>query len=377
MQATLKEILGLVGKLTDEPGKNTARNRFREYLKNNITEVGQLRDYIEESLRKSDSQCNRAFQDLVNHLGTFMGFKVNYGRYSGVPNEIGFDGHWISTPDDFHIVVEVKTSETYPIKTSKLLEYINQLISAKLIPADEAAIGLYVIGKPDPDVKQLKNAIIAENRIQKLRIISIDSLLSLAELMNEYDVTHSDILSILKPSGPSIDSTAEIMSRVAAQQKVEPPEPPKPEDEINYWLTPVRDEESATAEETIENLVAGEKLYAIGERTPGRKIIKSGDNICFYEAGKGVVAHAEVLTKPKHDPNPLTRNPEAYPYTFKLKNPKIYTETPVIINKDLRAQLDAFKDKDLDRPWAWFVQATRKITKDDFELLTSDDITSS
>ena len=65
-----------------------------------------------------------------------MGFKVNYGRYAGVQSEIRYDGHWIS-PDDFHIVVEVKTSETYPIKTSTLLKYINQLISDKRIPSDK------------------------------------------------------------------------------------------------------------------------------------------------------------------------------------------------------------------------------------------------
>ena len=130
--------------------------------------------------------------------------------------------------------------------------------------------------------------------------------------MNQYEVTHGDILSILKPSGPSIDSTAEIMSRLAAQQidttesgtKGTSTETTK---ETNYWMTPVRDEENETAEETIKKLVANEKIYAFGERTPGRKTIKPGDKICFYEAAKGVVAHAEVVTKPKHDLNPIIR----------------------------------------------------------------------
>ena len=60
---------------------------------------------------------------------------------------------------------------------------------------------MYVIGNQTA-IQQLKNAIMAE-RFQQLRIISIDSLISLAELMNEYDVNHEDILSILKPSGPN------------------------------------------------------------------------------------------------------------------------------------------------------------------------------
>jgi len=50
----------------------------------------------------------------------------------------------------------------YPIKTATLLEYMNQLISGKQIPSDKDVIGIYVIGKPNPEVQQLKNAIIVE-----------------------------------------------------------------------------------------------------------------------------------------------------------------------------------------------------------------------
>jgi len=88
MSMTLTAVLNLVGKLDDSPGSDTPRERFRGFLKNNITEVGILRDYIEECLRNTGDQYNRAFQDLVNHLGTLMGFEVEFGRYQGTPGEI-------------------------------------------------------------------------------------------------------------------------------------------------------------------------------------------------------------------------------------------------------------------------------------------------
>ena len=66
---TLKEILGLVGSLDDTPGEDTARERFRRYLKQTVKEVGQLRDYVEECLREKGDQYNRALQDLVNYIG--------------------------------------------------------------------------------------------------------------------------------------------------------------------------------------------------------------------------------------------------------------------------------------------------------------------
>jgi hypothetical protein len=58
---------------------------------------------------------------------------VTFGRYSGVQNEIGFDGHWVS-PTGFHVVVEVKTTEVYAINTAVLLSYIDKLVSAAKIP---------------------------------------------------------------------------------------------------------------------------------------------------------------------------------------------------------------------------------------------------
>jgi hypothetical protein len=86
MSIALKEILGLVGKLDDTSGDETSRERFRRFLKENITEVGQIRDYIEECLRNSGDKYNRALQDLVNYLGHFLGFEVIFGRYHGVQN---------------------------------------------------------------------------------------------------------------------------------------------------------------------------------------------------------------------------------------------------------------------------------------------------
>jgi hypothetical protein len=134
----------------------------------------------------------------VNHLGHFLGFEVDYGRYQGAQGQIGFDGHWKSATT-FHIVAEVKTTEVYAIKTSTLLNYLNELVSQKSIADPEKAIGLYIVGRPDPEIRQLENAIIAEKKLQQLRIISVDSLLTIAEMMNEYDISHEDALALIRP----------------------------------------------------------------------------------------------------------------------------------------------------------------------------------
>jgi len=370
---TLKDILDLVGKIDDSPGEDTPRERFRKYLKNNVNELGLIRDYILECLNNSGEQFNHALQDLINHIGELLGFEVTYGRYRGVQGEIGFDGLWISKTD-FYIVIEVKTTDVYSIRTSDLIGYVDKLISERKIPNWDKAIGLYVVGRQDKDLRQLENNIIAERRTDNLRIISADSLLLLAEIMNNFDVSHDDILSIIKPSGPKIDYIVNLISSLIEESKIELSETTKKEvledSEVVYWLTPVRSEEGETSEECIRNLVMEGKIYAFGERTPGRKEIKPGDIICFYATGIGVVAHAKILTRPEKKYDNRIRNPERYPYLFKLEEPSVYFDNPVVIDSDLRKKLDAFEGKDPDKAWAWFVQATRKITKNDFSILT-------
>lgn len=371
MSITLKQILDLVGKLDDSPGDDTPRERFRRFLKENVKEVGQVRDYVEECIRTSGNQYNRALQDLVNYIGHFLGFEVTFGRYQGVPGQIGFDGHWKS-PTGFHIVVEVKTTEVYAIKTSALINYVNELISEKKIPDWDNALGLYVVGRPEPEIRQLENSILAEKRTHQLRIISVESLLSLAEMMNEYDVSHEDILAVIQPSGPVVDQVIDLMARLVAQRQVQ--EETKEEItevvERSYWLTPVKSDEEETADECIQHLVGEEKVYAFGERTPGKRHIKPGDYICFYSAGKGVVAHAQIASRPEHKKHPRVRHPERYPWVFSVKNVHLYLENPVVIDAALRSKLDAFKKSDPNKAWAWFVQATCKMTEHDFKILT-------
>jgi len=376
MSISLKHVLDLVGKLDDSPGEGVARERFRRFLKENVKEIGQVRDYIEECLRTSGDQYNRALQDLVNYLGQFLEFEVTFGRYHGVQGQIGFDGHWKS-PTGFHIVVEVKTSEAYAIKAATLVGYVDELISEKKIPNWEKALGLYVVGRPDPGIRQLENAILAEKRTHQLRIISVESLLSLGEMMSEFDVSHEDMLAVIRPSGPKIDSVVDLMARMAAQR---PPKEEKekellpsettPAGEGAYWLSPVKPHEERSAEECIRTLVGEERIYAFGERTPGRKHLKPGDWICFYATGKGVVAHARVASAPEKKPHPKVLHSEKYPWVFRVDKAELYLDQPVIIDAPARSRLDAFQGRDPNAPWAWFVQATRKITKNDFEILT-------
>ncbi len=375
MSIALDQTLALVGKLDDTAGEETPRERFRRFLGESVREIGRIRDYVEECLRNSGDQYSRALQDLVNHIGRFLEFEVVFGRYHGIQGEIGFDGLWTSKKG-FHLVIEVKTTEAYAIRTSTLMDYVNRLISEKKIPDWDHAIGLYVVGRTEPGIHQLENAIVAEKHTDQLRIISVESLLTLAEMMNDYDVAHEDILAILRPSGPTIDPVIDLMGRLVSEEKEEalessetPPLELHPEGEASYWLTPVKSDEASTAEESIKVLVGQAHIYAFGERTPGRKHLKPDDWICFYASGKGIIAHAKVASTPVKKPDQRVHHPEMYQWTFNLKDSALYLDEPVVVDAAKRSQLDYFKGRNPNKPWAWFVQATRRITRHDFEVL--------
>ncbi len=388
MRITLREILELVGNLDDTTGENTPRERFRRLLRDSITEVGQLRDFVVVCLNNTGAQYNRALQDIVNRIGTLLGFEVTYGRYQGVQGEIGHDGLWKS-PTNFNIVVEVKTSEIFAITTATLLGYINGLVSNRTIPSRDNTLGLYVIGRVDPETRQLENSIIAERNIHQLRIISVDSLLTLAELMSQYDVSHDDVLALLKPASPTVDPIAQLIGRLVAQPhgeteggEIVPPNPVEPKHEVvegkegeiaAYWITPVQSDDEQSAEQVIRTLVGNpnQPIYALRDNSPARRHLRVGDKICFYESGTGVAAHATVSSLPVNEPNTLVgRHANDYPWTFRLDDCHLYLDNPVVIDLAKRAQLQAFRGRDLNNAWAWFVQGTHKIERVDFEQLT-------
>ena len=125
-------------------------------------------------------------------------------------------------------------------------------------------------------------------------------------------------LAVIRPSGPVVDQVIDLMARLVAQCQADGKNIEGVE--RSYWLTPVKSDGEETADECIQHLAGEGKVYAFGERTPGRRHIKPGDYICFYSAGKGVVAHTQIASQPEHKKHPRVRHSERYPWVFSVKN---------------------------------------------------------
>ncbi len=215
----LPKLLELVGDLRDSTDPGSASGRFRKYVRENVRRIEDVRAYVDKALSTPGSQFNKALQDLVNHIGELLGFEVTWGRYRGVKGDIGFDGLWQS-PTNWSIVVETKTTDVYTIKTATLLGYINSLISDHRVSDPTKVLGLYVYGRRDAQTSQLENAIIGERR-RELRVISVESLLNLLELKQEYNLAHDTVLGLILPTPVKIDPLIDLIFDIVAREREE------------------------------------------------------------------------------------------------------------------------------------------------------------
>jgi hypothetical protein len=216
----IDEVLALVGRLDDSTIEDPARDRFRAYLLENVTDSALLQTYIGQCLEKADEQHVRALRDLINHYGRLLGFEVTFGPYEWLPGQVGFDGHWIS-PWGLHIVVEVKSRETFAAQRPSLARSIEQLIGSGTIPNWDLALGLYVISHPDLPVNHLEKAILDEKQTHQIRTITPQSLFVLGEMMRCSTLSQQDVLTVLRSTSPAADWLVELVSRMAGRPPFE------------------------------------------------------------------------------------------------------------------------------------------------------------
>ena len=140
---------------------------------------------------------------------------------------------------------------------------------------------------------------------------------------------------------------------------------------VSFWQIPAGNEDGFDAKEWLRSwLDAG--FWGLRESAHHRTRLKAGDLCCFYAAGSvEVVARAVIdgqsihVVNEREWPGP---GPFAEMYKVPLREIK-WLPRPTPLSRALRADLDAFSDKELDGIWSWFVQKVCSLTAHDFQLL--------
>jgi hypothetical protein len=160
---------------------NSASTEFRRFLSNVSSDL--LLRYTDDCLQTKFDGSGFALQDVVNEIGSRLGFEVTPGRYRGTSSAIGFDGLW-SGPEGNHIVVEVKTTDAYRIDLDTIAEYRRKLVAAGQAKEATSSI-LIVVGRQDTG--DLEAQIRGSRHAWDVRLISVDSLIRLLTIREEVE----------------------------------------------------------------------------------------------------------------------------------------------------------------------------------------------
>lgn len=136
-----------------------------------------------------------------------------------------------------------------------------------------------------------------------------------------------------------------------------------------YVLAPVTNSRDGTAIELLSDLLS-RQWFAFSHTNPMVDTLASGDLICFYAKGSGIVARAEVASAPERVRIPGATYPDKFDWAFRLRGIKTFFQTPVSLSVELRSSLEGLRGTPSDY-WGWFVRAPRIVSKHDFDLLTS------
>ena len=152
--------------------------------------------YSKEKKDKFDTR-GFAFQDLINEMGSRLGYQVEHGLYRGKKNELGFDGLWKSE-DGSYIIMESKTSDDYSIAIESVAGYRDKLISENKISKKKCSI-LIVFGRDEKG--GLSNTAKGSDDAKNIRLISANALFQMVKLYSESSsiVIKKQISSLLQP----------------------------------------------------------------------------------------------------------------------------------------------------------------------------------
>ena len=355
MNITLNELLTLLGRLDDAPGFDTPRERFRRFLIDHITDIQTARPLIEECQRSVGEQHHRALQDLVVLLGRFMRFETTFGTYERLPGGVKLDGQWRSR-GRLDVALEIRTEQT----TDSTLESLARSVSAvaAATQADvEARIGLCVVGRHYVGRGRLEQAASTAKQAD-LRVVSVQSLLSLAHKFSADRLSHGEVVKLLR-SGFALDFVIDLLDRPGDALRprevvpAAPPQPaasvalpapsvapavPPPRSEPEFWVATIAPNDMSSPEQLLASVIVERRVLGICHEGVLHDDGAPGDWVCFFVPARGIVGHAQ-LASVVDDGVPVIRNADRFSRIYRLADVEVYEE-PIV--QALRAQRPFF-----------------------------------
>jgi hypothetical protein len=336
MDFTMDQILTIVGRLDDAAGFDTPRERFRRFLREQMTSVDSARTFIEQCRAQSGEQSHRALQDAIVLAGRLLGFDPSFGSYQHDPGLMPQHGSWQSRHRQ-HVTLILCSDQTIDID----LDTVSRAIAGSEGPPSR--IGLLVI-TPFYSGKHRLEQGVHSGKYPMLRLISVRGILRLAEMVADRTLTHDDVLQILDPSA-TLDARLDLLDRVMVAGQAEPdgevagPVAVKPDHhERRCWVNAMRVDPFTPTERIVRSLIGARQILGINPSPGLEDRVRAGDAICVFIAGRGIVAHGQINAI-LADGSRMLRDAKRFTHVLRLTNVTVY-DAPVIPTLELTRKLD-------------------------------------
>jgi hypothetical protein len=341
MSVILNDLLALVGRLDDSPGFDTPRERFRRFLLDRVSDPGVARSLIDQSQRSLDEQHHRSLQDAIVVLGRFLGFETGFGTYQRVAGAAKHDGQWRSRRR-LEVVLDVRTDETPRSDLDELSRALSGLAASSR--SDVPHLGLVIVTPLYGGRARLDDAVHAEKSLPDVRVVSIRSLLWLADMVSAGRLKHHEIVRLLT-SGASLDFVVDLLERFATGAEESAEEnaegsgessvaaegaAPSVRSEPAYWVATIDRDETATPEQFVESVIRRRQILGVNDGGADLRA-RAGDWICFSVRGKGTVGHARVDSV--INGTSLIRGSDRFTGVFRLTDTEIY-DAPIALDPE-------------------------------------------
>jgi hypothetical protein len=328
MSIGMKDLLMLVGRLDDGAGFDTPRERLRRFLVERVTDAAQINAILDECQRSIGEQSHRLLQDTVVLLGRLLGFEATFGTYQRVAGAVRFDGQWRSR-GRLHLVLEIRSDQTRSADLESLERSLTAVTAAAHLDT-ENPLGLCVMARHYPGRIKLESNTNGDRRHPDIRLVSVQSLVWLAEAVAIGRLQHEDILKLLK-SGVDLDFVVGLLERVAyvavPKETVDRPEEEETEPDSGFWATTITSSDSAAPEQLLASVIGQRRILGVTDAGP-RGGASPGDWVCLFVPAKGVVGHAQLASIIERTAG-VVRHSEQYSRVFGLDNLELYDD-PIV-----------------------------------------------
>jgi hypothetical protein len=321
MTAALDRLLRLGTALDDTSSAARPRQHFRQALVEQVADSATARVLLHWVAQTGGPARQRVIQDLVVLLGRFLGFTPVFGAYDPLFGILRYDGLWQS-PRRRDVLIETRIDDTDGVETASL----SRLIAAHWAnaaaaegPSRALPLGLFVVSSSSAARPRLERALAARPPGDGLRMISLESLLTLADMGCSGRLGADDTLRLFD-SAVLLDGAVSVLSRPQ-------PTTPAQDDQVSRcWVATIAGTDEIPLE-VVESSIRQHHVFKL-RGSAADTLVQPHDHICFSIPGVGVVGHARVASTTRERPLTLLHLERIELYPDRPVAPTVHPELP-------------------------------------------------